>query len=136
MSKTWTVPADSILRIESIKPGGSTVTVGEVVGEWQMLSFQGASGDGMPTVDTKAPASGRLLLFPGMKVGAKIEAGTKVFSVLSDEDWKELGNAAGEVARARMAEPEPEMALEEFEAHMQAMNDSLARQFMRKLTGR
>jgi hypothetical protein len=116
MSKTWVVPKSAEVKLERLHViTGATVRAGSVVAELRIVRFQGRDvPDGLPANPVESPADGRVLLFPGAERGAVLKEGRKVFSVLSEQDWEDLGATAGNLGRSEMVAVPVALSYEEF----------------------
>lgn len=125
MSKTWKIPDGTEQCIERrVVPNGDMVEAGYVIAEMRILRFQGTVVNaGMPIVPVKAPVDGRVLFWPGLALHAGVAEGTKVFSVLSQQDWNDLAVAAGPDTRSAMAAWPQTISRETFEEAMDKMTD-------------
>lgn len=132
MSKTWKVPAGMEQRIvRRIADHGLRVEAGATIAEMQLVRFQGVEAPGdMSTLPVKAPVAGRLLYWPGTQEGAVVRDGQKVFSVLSEQDWDDLGQTAGDTVRDAMRQWPPGVSAAEFETAMEAMTAAGVKRFL------
>jgi|GEM_PF-598759 len=125
MSKTWKIPVGTEQAIERMAVrNGDMVKAGAVIAEMRILRFQGAVvNTDMPIIPVSAPIDGRVLFWPGMSVGTGVAEGTKVFSVLSQQDWDDLAAAAGMDTRTAMEAIPQSISREMFEVAMNKMTD-------------
>jgi len=125
MSKTWKIPVGTEQSLERmVVPNGEQVEAGSVIAEMRILRFQGSVvNPDMPIVPVKAPVAGRVLFWPGLGLYVGVAEGTKVFSVLSQQEWNDLAVAAGSDTRSAMMAWPQTISREMFEDAMNKMTD-------------